>query len=147
MFIVTKLDQWKIYKNYMNYELLISWFQQLILAGGKSCKISDIKASTKSEFLNFDLGSMSPNPLPRPALTMVCDFTTVKFHTMVLWITTAVSLAAGFQHLKRRHCFHVTILMTRATCFSKHWYKPTQLWYQTLKITKKLSALFLGWLF
>jgi hypothetical protein len=29
------------------------------LAGGKSFKILDIKVSTKSEFLNFDLGSMS----------------------------------------------------------------------------------------
>jgi len=66
------------------------------LAGGKSFKILDIKVSTKSEFFDFDLGSMS---LSTPLQTMVCDVTTVNFHAMALRIMT-VGLAGGFQHLK-----------------------------------------------
>jgi len=82
--------------------------------------------STESEFLHFDLGNMSPTTLPPP--TMVCDITTVKFHTMALWIMT-VSLASGFQHLKRRQCFMLLPWWHRQHVFPKHRYKPTQLWY------------------
>jgi len=84
---------------------------------------------------------MSPT-IPPP--TMVCDITTLKFHTMALWIMTVKSgkWVPTFETKTLLSCYYPDD--TGNMFFQNTGKNLPSYSIKTLKITKKLSALFLG---